>query len=854
MKKILLIIIALLAFNSLIANPVDVNKAQNLAQKFVASRFEIQNRNLDMTLAYTEFSDRNEACFYVFNVGEQGFIILSANDFYRPIIGYSENGKFDVDNVPPALQDYLAGIVEARSINKMSQNTAAPDVAADWQMLEKTGRLVSRNGGRGVDYLVQTQWDQSYPYNYYCPEDPNGSGGHTYVGCLATSTSQLVSFWKYPEHGYGSHCYYHDDYGEICADFQNTYYDWDHIANKINTNSPIEEIEAVALISFHCGVCIDMGYGPDGSGGASGPIPGAMHTYFNFADACIQYRRDDFETETWKDMVREQFDMGWPMYYGGCDDGCHAFICDGYDDYDMFHFNLGWGGSSDGWYLIDDAPYTNPADAMFNFVPQVVYNATPSAPTNLAVTIGSDTSFEATLTWTNPTTNLGGASLTNIDKVYIMRNNQVVQEITEGIVPGATMTITDVVPYYDSYQYKVFVECDGYKGKQVKQNNVTFGPYCDWKITMTTTDYHGWKGNYISVYNMANTEVAQLTMTSSTPQAVHVNMPVGRVKFAWNASNDTIDNMSFTIRDSQNTALYQYSGSTAELESGVFFATNNGCGNSGVCDAPTNLEGVAEDEDIALEWNGSLNDAYAFCIYRDDVIYKMVTDNSQPYVDTNTDGLGHCYNVSVLCENGESDMSEMVCVSVGDACNPARNIWYTMQNNGRPIITWDAPVNSEDLSAYFVFRKCDEDGTYQRVKIISPTKHEYKETVPLENGHWYYYKVLAYYQSIECYSIPAQARYNGEYFVKIFISPESVDENNAQNIEIYPNPAKDMLTIKADNISNVAIYNSVGQKVYEKTFDSSEVAINLDGFDSGVYMVKAVVNGEVVTRKVSVIR
>ena len=220
----------------------------------------------------------------------------------------------------------------------------------------------------------------------------------------------------------------------------------------------------------------------------------------------------------------------------------------------------------------------------------------------------------------------------------------------------------------------------------------------------------------------------------------------------------------------------------------------------------------------------------------------------------NTDGLGHCYNVSVLCENGESDMSEMVCISVGDACNPARNIWYTTQDNGRPIITWDAPENEENLSAYFVFRKCDEDGTYQRVKIVSPTKHEYKENVPLEQGHWYYYKVLAYYQDIDCYSIPAQARYNDEYFVKVFLSPESVDENMTQNVDIYPNPAKDMLTIKAENISNVAIYNSVGQKVYEKTFDSSEVSINLDGFDSGVYMVKAIVNGEVVTRKISVIR
>ncbi len=856
MKKILFIIIALFALNTLTANPVDADKAQSLAQKFVASHFEIQNRNLDVTLAYTAYADRNETCFYVFNVGNQGFIILSADDSYRPIIGYSENGNFDINNIPPALRDYLDGIVEVRGMrSRSSMNAAAPDVAADWQMLEKNGRLVSRHGGRGVDYLVQTQWDQSYPYNYYCPEDSAGSHGHTYVGCLATAMAQLVTFWKYPEHGNGSHCYIHEDYGEICADFENTYYDWDHMANKLNENSPLEEIQAVALISFHCGVMIDMGYGPDGSGGGSGGIPSALHTYYNYSDANIQRRRDDYKTEIWKSMVREQFDMGWPMYYGGCEeDGCHAFVCDGYDDYDLFHFNLGWGGSSDGWYLIDDAPYTHPADAMFNFVPQVVYDATPSAPTDLVVTTESDTSFDATLTWTNPTTYLDGTPMTDIEKIVVMRNSKVCHEITEGIVAGQQMTITDHVPYYDSYEYKVFAVCNGRNGKQVLRRDIAFGPACDWRIVMTSTDYYGWKGNHISIYNMANTEIAQMTLTSSTPQAAHVDVPVGRVKFGWVASNETVDNISFNIYDSQNVNLYSFSGSTAEMNEGVFLEVNNGCGNTGVCNAPTDLEGTADGEDIILEWNGSLTNAYAFCIYRDDVIYQMVTDNSQPYVDHYTDGLGHCYNVSVLCENGETELSEMNCVSVGDACNPARNVWYYIQNSGKPAITWDAPENTENLSAYFVYRKCNEDGTYQRVKIVSANKFEYKETAPLEYGNWYYYKVIAFYQDLDCYSIPAQARYNNEYYVKLYYSPDNIDENETQNIEIYPNPAKDMLTVKAENLSSVAIYNSIGQKVFEQNHDANEMTINTNDFESGIYLVRIVADGHEMIRKVSVMK
>lgn len=854
MKKLFFLLAIAFSINVLNANPVDENMAKTLGGKFVAAHFGIQNRGLDLTLAYTAYADRGEACFYVFNVGETGFIIMSANDFYRPVIGYSENGRFDVGNVPPALQYYLDGIVESRGAGWTQTNAAAPDVAADWRMLETTGRLVSRHGGRGVDYLVQTQWNQGYPYNYFCPDDPSGDHGHAIVGCLATSMAQLVSFWKYPVHGNGSHCYYHDDYGQICADFENTYYDWDHIANKVTASSPQEEIEAAAMISFHCGVSIDMGYGPDGSGGASAPIPNAMHTYFSFSDAIIQLNRNDFETETWKSMVREQFDMGWPMYYGGCDgDGCHAFICDGYDDYDMFHFNLGWGGSSDGWYYIDDAPYTNPADAMFNFVPQVVYDATPSAPTDLVVTPQSATSFDATLSWTNPTTHLDGTPMTNIDKVIVMRNGKIVSEITEGIVVGQTMTTTDHVPYYDSFEYKVLVESDGLRGKQVLQKNVSFGPTCDWRIVMTSSDFQGWKGSHISIYNMANTEIAQMTMTSSAPQAIHVDIPVGRVKFGWVPSDDVVDNISFNIYNSQNVSVFSYSGSTADLAAGVFFSANNGCGNSGSCDAPTNLDGVADGEDIILSWEGSLNDAYAYCIYRDDVVYRMITDDTH-YVDDETDALGHCYNVSVLCENGESEFSDMTCVSVGDACNPARDLWYYTQNNGKPAITWETPENNENLSAYFIYRKCN-DGEYKRVKIVAATKNEYKETgAGMTTGNWYSYKVLAYYEDIDCYSVPAKARYGNDYFVKVFYDPDGVEENETQNIEIYPNPAKNLLTIKAEHLNNVAIYNSVGQKVFEKDVDYSELSITLDGFDAGIYMVRINADGKEIIRKISVIR
>ena len=495
------------------ANPVDLTVAQAAASKFFeANGVALRNGTPDMV-----YAERNGA-YYVFNAGAKGFVIIAGDDAYRPVIGYSNESTFDANNIPPALVDYLEGIAE--NINRLRTRghaKAVPLVAAEWESVLNYGRLISRNGGRGVDYLCQTQWNQSYPYNYCCPEDPDGSGGHTYVGCLATAMSQLMRFWASPLQGNGSHCYVHEDYGELCADFGNTVYDWDHMPNTLNNNSSLEEKLAVGTLCYHCGVTIDMGYGPDGSGGGSATIPDVMHEYFDYSEANVQLRRNDFELETWKNMVREQFDMGWPMYYGGCQDGgCHAFVCDGYDDKDMFHFNLGWGGGSDGWYIIDEAPYTHPADAMFNFVPSEVYNSTPSAPTSFSVDVPVDTELRTLLHWVNPTTTLDGTPITSIEQVVVMRNNQIVRVLTD-MTPGQTVDIEDDdMPYYDTYHYAVYVKSNGRNGKHADVFDVMIGPACQWRVLMTASNYQGWNGGYITVYNNAGHELARITTNTST--------------------------------------------------------------------------------------------------------------------------------------------------------------------------------------------------------------------------------------------------------------------------------------------------------------------------------------------------
>ena len=159
MKKYFMCLLALaLGIGAMQAHPVSVSQAKYVGQQFVQANFEQSRQGDDLTLVYTGTSTRGEACFYVFNVGNNGFVMISADDVYRPIVGYSDEGGFDAQNINPELDYMLDKLISGRSGRKLGQ--ASPMVAAEWEMVAKNGQQLSLNGGRGVPYLCQTKWNQ----------------------------------------------------------------------------------------------------------------------------------------------------------------------------------------------------------------------------------------------------------------------------------------------------------------------------------------------------------------------------------------------------------------------------------------------------------------------------------------------------------------------------------------------------------------------------------------------------------------------------------------------------------------------------------------------------------------------
>ena len=845
MKRLVPFLFVLLGCFTVNAAPVGVDEAGQLAVKFVQSTFDFTRQSDELTLVYSQ------QAFYVYNVGEYGFVIMSSDDRFRPVIGYSDESTFNPDDMAPALQEYLDNINRYRT----SRNAVADiDAACDWTSLRDHGCLMSRYGGREADYLVQTKWNQNYPYNYCCPADSDGPGGHVYAGCVATAAAQVMKYWNHPLQGTGSHTYTPTDnpqYGPITVNFGEATYDWDNMPNTINSSSPLEQIEAVGQLIYHVGVSVDMNYRPTSSGAVTSQLCTVMPLYFSYTNQMVQVKRENHTHDSYMNVIKDLIDMSWPMVHKG---GGHAYVLDGYDDFGLVHFNWGWSGSNDGWFDVDDHNYTDGESFMANYVPAEIYNATSAAPTNLVVTPATDGLLSATVVWNNPVQTLTNQPLTSIDQIVVMRDSKIIYT-EDNVTPGASMSFVDNnVPYFSSFRYTVYAVINGQRGSSAKVEGVHVGPTCPWKFVVSSSNMMGWRGSRILIYDFANAEVGSVTINSSNPVSVNVDMPLGLIKLVWVPSEDIPSNftISINVKDFNNNSLFSYSGGILDMNEGVFFHGNNGCGAIPVCTTPSYLtatQDVDDEQVIVLQWEGVPDSDYGYLVFRDDQVIALTEETV--YRDEEAMVGGHCDYVTTLCEGGMSgEYSNMACEASG-ACYPPRNFNFEMTSSFKCKLTWDRPSPDDGLSGYYIYRKQDGE-EYTRIKLLSANATSFTDNSLNSEGD-YYYKIVAHYNGLDCDSPPAAYLYDeNQYYIHFLYSFDAVDETN-NTANIYPNPTSGMLNVEMPSMLSVSVYNMMGQCLVQKDVNGDSTTLNLKDHGKGVFMVMVKTADGIVTKKVSVI-
>ena len=625
MRKTLFLMMTLALFvGQLIASPVGVEQARQLGLKYVQSHSAKQVA--DLTLAYTEMTESGNPAVYVFNF-DGGSVFVSADDVARPILGFTDD-NFDLTNVPDGLAYYLR--FYARQIAFAQENNLEPEreVASEWAHVAIDGVENDNRSTRGdIAPLITTNWNQDYPYNYYCPTGGGGPGGRAYAGCVATAMSMVMKKWNWPDHGQGSHSYTPEGYPTQTVDFENTHYDWANMPNSCNTSN----YQAVALLMYHCGVSVDMMYGGGSSGAYSQDVPPAIANYFRYTDHANRLDRDLYSKYEWEEMLIASLEEGFPLYYSGSDDtGGHAFVCCGYRESDRkFYFNWGWSGSLNNYYAIDalntgwNGSFNQGQAAIFDFIPDYIYDALLPAVDDFSVEAENAHSKTGVVRWTNPTTNLAGETIGNIEKVVLLRNGVEIFS-QENVAPGEEMSFEDNVADFDCYSYRLYYLSNNVKGRF---SDITFqyGPTCSWKVVGQTTNFQGWNGGKIQVKNSFGTVIEEVTMTGSTPISQQLRMPEGNVTFSWVAPSTAVQSLTINIKNSANSSVYTYTGNSNQIPA-TLYAGDNDCGG---CLPPTNFNGeyqwTSEGFGTMLTWDYD-DEPQSFKVYRseDGVDYEEI--------------------------------------------------------------------------------------------------------------------------------------------------------------------------------------------------------------------------------------
>lgn len=288
---------------------------------------------------------------YVFQRPTGGFVVAAADDVAYPLLGYADTGVFSADAMPLPMQAWLQDYAE--EIAAVGHETA--DVQPKAACL--TYQALSQPTPQAVSPLLgDICWGQGMPYNYFCPKDSQGVFASACpAGCAAIAAAQIMRYHAYPICGKGSHAYTTRSKGyELSADFSSHCYEWMlMLPNYSRTAFGQLEAEAVATLVSDIGIAADMDYTPQGSGTYDSSIATALIDYFDYDAALSLLYREHFSTADWQALLRAELAAGRPVMYSGTGSGGgHAFVCDGCDATEFFHFNWGWDGASNGYFRL----------------------------------------------------------------------------------------------------------------------------------------------------------------------------------------------------------------------------------------------------------------------------------------------------------------------------------------------------------------------------------------------------------------------------------------------------------------------------------------------------------------------
>jgi hypothetical protein len=363
-NKIILLISLLFVFTTnVFAKPRTSSEAFDIANSFKVkvkspvTRMASESAALKLVYVCTGDSIATRSMnakpyYYVFNIeNNKGFIIVSGDDRAKEILGYSENGSFNITSLPPNFTYWLS-TYQKELKTLMEQPEASIASEAQLSSFTDTDNRLTTFAASVAPLLGGIKWDQRSPYNNSCPIIDSYTSERAVTGCVATAMAQIMRYYKWPVKGTGSNTYTPRKFATpLTVDFSQTTYDWANMTETYSSSSTAAQNAAVATLMYHAGVAVNMDYGRESTAGSVG-MAKALVANFGYDPNIQIYDRDYYSKAEWMDLIKTELNARRPVLYSGYSSvaGGHQFICDGYDSNGLFHFNWGWSGNSDGYF------------------------------------------------------------------------------------------------------------------------------------------------------------------------------------------------------------------------------------------------------------------------------------------------------------------------------------------------------------------------------------------------------------------------------------------------------------------------------------------------------------------------
>lgn len=860
MKKIIfLLILILFSVINVFADPIEVETAKKVSETFLMRKTKVGGDNLlDLNLVYTEQSNAtatsNVVYFYVFNYGEHGFVIVSGDDNTLPVLAYSDESKFDPDNIPQNTKKWLEEYKSQIRYIISNQVGATTEIQKEWNELI-SGKAQNAFIAKSVSPLVQTKWDQSPYYNALCPSS-------TVTGCVATAMAQVMKYWNYPAKGTGFHSYNHPNYGTLSANFGNTTYQWNSMPNTVNSSN-----NAVATLMYHCGVSVDMDYGPASTGGSGAfvistqsPVQHcseyALKTYFGYKSSLKGIERANYNQTQWLSLLKTELNANRPIIYAGFGTGGgHCFVADGYDNNDYIHFNWGWGGYYDGYFQINalnpGGVGTGGGSGGFNTGHQAVIGIEPantSSTQNYDLKLYSSISMPSTQIWfTNPFSltvdiaNYGtgsfsgqyGAAIFDKDYNFVdwleVKSNMTLNASSHystaltfsnagsaTFVPGqyytaiyyktATQgwTIIDDGSYSNLKSFKIIYSADietnsdftitNNGGKLIQGKSATVN------VDILNTGSSTFYGQYrISLSNLDGTFAQSIQILNESNGLSSNYHYTGGNNFTGNITVSSGTYLMEVAYKAQGSSSWYYAGS-ADYSNPVYV----------IVEAP----GLSPDQ---YEVNNIQTQAYTLPVSFSGNTATKNTTGSNLHIGTDIDyykvNLPSGYNYTISARVHDSYNS-------GNGNNYTADVLFSYSADG---ISWSEAYDD----------------------IMSGN-------ITVNDGGTVYFKVAPYFSGE-----------TGTYLLSFNLNRTGTSTTSTEDIKsnddkliIYPNPAKTVVTIDAKEfegvIKDISLINIQGQEVglYSITENQKDIDLQLGDYSEGVYLVKIQSDKGVFTKKI----